>query len=121
MLQQLESLVQDNSSDVFDLSAQMVQLEAVQRAVASLMERIDEIIYKSWHEDSGLAFLSILEIKRIVRLIDLGFYPLYTIMKEKVVSLEGISNEIFEIVIHQKNTPQMISKSENDNCSNLNN
>lgn len=101
MQQQLEKLVHNNNSDVYDLQAQMIQLEVVQNAVAQLLERIDEITYKGWDKDRGMAYLSISEIERTVRLIDLGFYPLYTKMKERVNSLEESSNKILEIVVNE--------------------
>ncbi len=102
MQQALTSLAQDNSSDVYELNAQMIQLEAVQIAIAQLMERIDEITHKKWHEDRGMAYMSIIEIERTVRLIDLGFYSLYTKMKERVGSLEESSNKILEIVVNEE-------------------
>lgn len=98
--QQLETLVQDNSHEVYGLSAQMIQLKVIQGAVAHLLEHIEDIVQKGRHEDrGGLAALVILEIMDTVRLIDVGFYPLYTTMQETVNTLEGVSNEIFNVVI----------------------
>ena len=51
----LETVVQENSHSVYGLSAQMIQLEVVQGAVAGLLERIEDITDKGWHKDSGMA------------------------------------------------------------------
>ncbi len=41
----------------------MIQLEVVQGAVAKLLERIDDIVHKGWHENSGMAYMSIYKFK----------------------------------------------------------
>lgn len=96
----VKSLVQDNSHEVYSLSYRMIQLEVVQGAVARLLERMEEIVQNGRHEDQGgLAPYYILELKDTVRLIDMGFYPLYTTMQESVNKLEGVSNELFDIIV----------------------
>lgn len=96
----VKSLVQDNSHEVYSLSYGMIQLEVVQGAVTRLLERMEEIVQNGRHEDQGgLAPYYILELKDTVRLIDMGFYPLYTTMQESVNKLEGVSNELFDIIV----------------------
>ncbi|WP_341299256.1 hypothetical protein MHB44_11540 [Lysinibacillus sp. FSL H8-0500] len=97
--ERVKSLVQDNSHEVYSLSAQMVQLQVIQGAVARLLERIDDIVYKGWHTNSGMAHLSILEIRDTVRLVDIGFHPLHTKMQETVNAVESFSNELFDIIV----------------------
>lgn len=98
----IESLVQDTTNDICDLSSQIKQLRAVQHAVARLMEDIDEITHKKWHEDSGMAYLSILELEKKVRLIDLGFYPLFTKIQETSERAQKNSHELHDILFKQK-------------------
>lgn len=95
----LKSVVQDNSSDVYCLSAEMIRLEVVQDAIAQLMERIDDIEHKGWDEDPTMARLSIGEIERKVRLIDMAFYPLFQKMKENIDKIEIHSSKLFDIVV----------------------
>lgn len=97
----VESLVRVNDNGIADLSAQMIDLEAVQYAVSQLMDKIDEITCKGWENDPVMARLAILEFEKIVRLIDLGFFSLYTKMKKTLDSLENNSDELFDIVIKQ--------------------
>ncbi|WP_225340651.1 hypothetical protein [Lysinibacillus capsici] len=98
--QQLETLIHSNSHEVYCLSSQMIQLKVIQGAVALLLERIEDIVQKGRHEDrGGLAALVILEIMDTVRLIDMGFYPLYTTLQETVNTIEGISSELFNTVV----------------------
>ncbi|MGG2057380.1 hypothetical protein ABFY48_24135 [Lysinibacillus pakistanensis] len=98
----LETVVQENSHSVYGLSAQMIELEVVQGAVAKLLERIDDIVHKGWHENSGMAYLSILEIQDTVRLIDMAFYPLFKNITEEVNTLNSHANELFETVIRSE-------------------
>lgn len=95
----LETVVQENSHSVYGLSAQMVQLKVVQGAVARLLERIEDITNKGWHEDSGMAYLSILEIQDTVRLIDMAFYPLFKEMSQNVDTLNSQAEELYKMVI----------------------
>jgi len=98
--QQLETLIHDNSHEVYSISAQMIQLKVIHGAVAHLLERIEDIVQKGRHEDrGGLAALTILEFMDTVRLIDMGFYPLYTAMQETVNTLESVSSELFNVVV----------------------
>lgn len=95
----LETVVQENSHSVYGLSAQMIQLEVVQGAVAQLMAKIDEITNKGWHKDSGMAYMSILQIQDTVRLIDMAFYPLFKNISEEVNTLNSHADELFQAVI----------------------
>lgn len=97
---ELELLIHSNSHEIYNLSAQMIQLKVIQGAVAHLLERIEDIVQNGRHEDrGGLAALVILELMDTVRLIDMGFYPLYTTMQETVNTLEGVSSELFNTVV----------------------
>ena len=98
----LETVVLETSNSVYGLSAQMIQLEVVQGAVARLIERIDDITSKKWHEDRGMAYLSILEIQDTVRLIDMGFLPLYKEISEVVKTLNIHADELYETVIKRE-------------------
>lgn len=80
------------------LSANMKKLEVIQNAVSQLMDRIDEIIYKGWDKDLGMAYLSIGEIERTVRLIDMAFYPLFKEMSNEVRSLENTTDQLFSMI-----------------------
>ena len=46
----LRKVVQKNNHNVNSLSAKMIQLEVVQVAVAGLLNKLDEITDKGWHE-----------------------------------------------------------------------
>lgn len=94
----LKTIVQENSCSVDILSAQLIELEVVQGAVARLMDRIDEITYKGWDKDFGMAHLSIHEIKDTVRLIDMGFNPLFKKISEEVNTLNIHAQELYETV-----------------------
>ncbi|AHN24219.1 hypothetical protein T479_12045 [Lysinibacillus varians] len=98
----LETVVLETSNSVYGLSAQMIQLEVVQGAVARLIERIDDITSKKWHEDKGMAYLSILEIQDTVRLIDMGFLPLFKEISEEVKTLNIHADELYETVIKRE-------------------
>lgn len=95
----LETVVHENSGNVYNLSAQMIQLEVVKNTVSRLMERIDEIVFKGWDKDPGMSYLSINEIRDTVRLIDMGFHPLFKEMSEEVNTLNIHADELFETVI----------------------
>ncbi|KMN41373.1 hypothetical protein [Lysinibacillus sp. LK3] len=95
----LQSVVEENSGNVYNLSAQMIQLEVVKNAVSRLMERIDEITYKGWDKDPGMSYLSINEIRDTVRLIDMGFYPLFKEMAREVEAINIHSEELFNTVV----------------------
>lgn len=105
----LQSVVEENSGNVYNLSAQMIQLEVVKNAVSRLMERIDEIIYKGWDKDPGMSYLSINEIRDTVRLIDMGFYPLFKEMAQEVDSINIHAQELFDTVV-KGDTEQSIDK-----------
>ncbi|MGE7954498.1 hypothetical protein [Lysinibacillus xylanilyticus] len=95
----LETVVHENSGNVYNLSAQMIQLEVIQGAVARLLERIDDIVHKGWDKDPGMSYLSINEIKDTVRLIDMGFYPLFKEMAQEVEAINIHSEELFNTVV----------------------
>lgn len=95
----VKSLVHENSHNAYNLSAQMIQLEVVQGAVARLIERLDDIVHKGWDKDRGMACLAIDEIRDTVRLIDMGFNPLFKDMSEEVKTLNIHANKLYEKVI----------------------
>lgn len=95
----LETVVHENSGNVYNLSAQMIQLEVVKNAVSRLMERIDEIVFKGWDKDPGMSYLSINEIRDMVRLIDMGFYPLFKEIAKEVEAINIHSEELFNTVV----------------------
>ncbi|WP_374963759.1 hypothetical protein [Lysinibacillus sp. RS5] len=98
----LETVVRENSHSVYGLSAQMIQLEVIQGAVARLMNRIDEITHKGWDKDRGIACLVIEEVRDTVRLIDMGFHPLFKEMSQEVDTLNIHAQELFETVIENE-------------------
>lgn len=95
----LKTVVQENSHSVYGLSAQMIQLEVIQGAVARLMDRIDEIVHKGWDKDRGMAYMAIDEIRDTVRLIDMGFFPLFKEMSKEVDTLKIHAKELFDTVV----------------------
>ncbi len=107
----LEKAVLESNNNVYCLSAQIVQLRVVQQATSHLMDKIDEITYKGWHENSGMAYASILEIQDTLRLIDMAFNPLFKEMSEEVKTLNIHTQELYETVIK--------SESEQSNISNI--
>lgn len=98
----LETVIQENSHTSYELSAQMIQLEVVQGAVAKLMERIDDIVHKGWDKEQGMAYMAIDEIRDTVRLIDMAFFPLYKEMSEEVKTLNIHAQELHDTVIKDK-------------------
>lgn len=97
--EKVKSLVHENSHNVYNLSAQMIQLEVVQGAVARLIERLDDIVHKGWDKDRGMACLAIDEIRDTIRLIDMGFYPLFKEMSEDIKNLNIHADELYKMVI----------------------
>ena len=95
----LKTIVHDNNINACNLSAQMVQLEVVQGAVARLMDKIDKIIHDGWDRDFRMAYMSINEIQDTLRLIDMGFRPLFKEMSEEVNTLKIHADKLFETVI----------------------
>ncbi|MGE7943085.1 hypothetical protein ACQKNB_13445 [Lysinibacillus xylanilyticus] len=65
----------------------MIQLEVI--PVARFLERIDDIVHKGWDKDRGMACLAIDEIRDTVRLIDMGFYPLFKELFDTVIKSES--------------------------------
>ena len=105
----LEKVVLKNSNDASGLSVQMIDLRVVQQAVANLMNRIDEITENRWHEDRGMAYMSIQEIQDTVRLIDMAFYPLFKRMEDEVKTINIHAQELYE----------MVNKSESEHSNKL--
>jgi len=85
----------------------MIQLEVVQGAVARLMDKIDDITDKGWHEDRGMACVSILEIQDIVRLIDMAFRPLFIEMLQDVDTLNIHAKDLYQTVIKMNQSNQV--------------
>ncbi|WP_036217421.1 hypothetical protein [Lysinibacillus sphaericus] len=104
----VKSLVHENSNNVYNLSAQMIQLEVVQGAVARWIERLDDIVYKGWHEEPIMACLTIGELRDTVRLIDMGFHPLFKEMSEEVKAINIHAQELYEVVI--KNETKQVAE-----------
>lgn len=105
----VKSLVNGNNNEVYSLSSQMGQLEVVQGAVARLLERIEEITHKGWHKNSGMAYMSILEIQDTVCLINMAFHPLFKEMLEGINTLKIHADELDKTVLknesEQSNRP----------------
>lgn len=97
-IKQTTKLAQEVENSSFELNVQVVKLGTVQSAVAQLMERIDDIKLNGWHEERGVAYLSINEIEQTVRLIDMAFYPLMKEMSDTIKELSGNSTQLFEVV-----------------------
>ncbi len=94
----------------------MIQLEVVQGAVAKLLERIDDIVHKGWHENSGMAYMSILQIQDTVRLIDMAFHPLFKNITEEVNTLNSHAEELYQTVIKSESeqSPDAATKFDNN-------
>lgn len=99
---QIKTLVTACNHNTYELSSQMIELEVVQNAVASLLERVDDIVHKGWDKDRGMAYLSINEIRNTVRLINMGFGPLFEQMNNTVDQLHNDSLELFDVVHKNK-------------------
>ena len=99
-MEQIKELVRDYNNNSFKLSAQMI--EVVQNAVARLLEQIDDVVQKGWDKDRAMAYLSINEIRNTVRLIDMGFGPLFKEMSNTVDQLHNDSLELFNMVYENK-------------------
>ena len=97
-MEQIKTLVTECDNNTYELSAQMIELEVVQNAVANLLERVDDIVHKGWDKDRGMAYLSINEIRNTVRLINLGFGPLFEQMNNTVNQLRNHSLALFDVV-----------------------
>ncbi|WDU80301.1 hypothetical protein [Lysinibacillus sp. G01H] len=95
----LEKVLIRNNNNIYSLSAQMTQLEVLQGAIARLMDRIDEIVHNGWNKDRGMAYLAIDEIQDTVRLIDMGFNPLFKEMSEEIKTLNIHADELNKIVL----------------------
>ena len=89
----------------------MIDLRVVQGAVARLLERIDEITDKGWHEDRGLAYVSILEIQDTVRLIDMAFHPLFKKITEEVNTLNSHAEELYQTVVKNESEQSAVAAS----------
>ncbi|MGG2103908.1 hypothetical protein [Lysinibacillus pakistanensis] len=98
----LRTVAHENSSNAYNLSAQMIQLKTVHNEVARLLNKLDDITHKGWHEDRGLACISILQIQDTVRLIDMAFFPLFKEMSQEVETLNIHAQELYETVINNE-------------------
>lgn len=98
---QIRSLITDTNNCSYELNCQMIDLKTVQEAVGQLMERINEIKHNGWHEDKGMAYLSINEIEQTVRLIDMAFYPLTKKICNTVNELDGVASKSFDLVVRE--------------------
>lgn len=105
-MEQVKTLVRNTNHEAYNLSAQMIELKVVQGAVAQLIDRLDEIEYKGWLKEHGAAILTFGEIRDTVRLIDMGFYPLYTKMQEAVNALNESSSELFDMIVKGLSTKE---------------
>ncbi|KMY31721.1 hypothetical protein ACZ11_05830 [Lysinibacillus xylanilyticus] len=94
----LRTVAHENSNNAYNLSVQMIQLKTVQNEVARLLNKLDDITHKGWHENRGMAYLSILEIQDTVRLIDMAFFPLFKEMSQEVDTLNIHAQELFDTV-----------------------
>lgn len=94
-----KTVVKENNDTAYSLSAQMVQLEVIEGAVSSLLERVDDIVHKGWDKEQEMAYMAINEIRNTVRLINMGFYPLFKEMSEEIKDLNIHANELFDMVI----------------------
>lgn len=80
----------------------------LQVAVARLLERIDDITYKGWDKDRGMAYLAIDEIRDTVRLIDMAFFPLFKEMSKEVDTLNTYAQELHDTVINGQSEDQNV-------------
>lgn len=100
-IETVESLAFETNHHAYNLSAEMMNLEVIYKAVMDLDDRIEEIVHKGWDDDITMARLSIGEIKDSVRLVSMAFHPLLTFMRENVKGLENHSSELFKIIRDQ--------------------
>ncbi|MEK4128580.1 hypothetical protein NYE67_02810 [Solibacillus sp. FSL W8-0474] len=96
-IHQIKGLVQDIENSSYELNVQIIQLDAVQDAVAQLMDRIDEIKNNGWNQEKGMACMAIGEIERTVRLIDMAFLPLKREMDKTVKELDTSSKKAYKL------------------------
>lgn len=111
MQETLKAVAHENSTNAYNLSAQMIQLEVIQGAVTRLIDKIDEITHKGWHEDRGMACVSILEIQDTVRLIDMAFYPLFKEMSQNVDTLNSQAEELYQTVVKSESEQSAVAAS----------
>lgn len=95
--QQIEDLITTCEMESSDLEVDMTRLGAIQGAVARLMTDIDEIQFKGWDMDATAARISISEIERTVRLIDMAFYPLFKEVNGKVRELYESCSKLYKL------------------------
>ena len=101
-MEQIKTLVTECDNNTYELSAQMIELKVIQGAVESLLERVDDIVHKGLDKDRGMTYFSINEIRNTVRLINLGFGPLFDQMNNTVGQLHNHSLELFDVVHNNK-------------------
>lgn len=98
----LDVVVHENNRTVRILSAQIHQLEVVKGSLGRLVERIDEIINRDWHEGGSISHISMNEIRDTACLIDIAFRPLCDEISEEFDNLEKYSGELYDAVIGSK-------------------
>ena len=106
-MEKIKVLTTACESNTYDLSVQMSELKVIQGAVSRLSERIDNIVNNNRCEYSGMTYLSINEIYDTVRLIDMGFRPLFKEINDTVEQLHSDSSKLFEAV-HVKEENQKV-------------
>ncbi|MFJ7371574.1 hypothetical protein ACIQVU_19410 [Lysinibacillus sp. NPDC098008] len=88
MDKQMEDLLFEAADNARSIVVELEHLNAIRIGVERLMERIEEVIYKKWHENMGVAQLTIIEMEQSVRLLDLAFNPLFEKMRERAITLD---------------------------------
>ncbi|HEY4622304.1 MAG TPA: hypothetical protein VIH12_00520 [Solibacillus sp.] len=105
--EKIKDIMRENLDFASNLSVRMVELEVVQSTVANLLERIDEVVHKGWDKDAALATAAIAEIRNTVRLVDMGFRPLFDEMTETVNTFksqgEKMLNDVTEVEPDESN------------------
>ncbi|MGE7110635.1 hypothetical protein [Lysinibacillus sp. NPDC047702] len=112
--QTLRTVVRENSNNANSLSVQMIDLRVVQQAIANLMNRFDEITDRGWHEDRGMACLSILQIQDSLRLIDMAFHPLFKNITEEVNTLNIHAEELYQTVVKSESEQSTVAATKLD-------
>lgn len=110
----IEDLVFETNHHAYNLSAEMMNLEVIYKALWVLDDRIEEIIHKGFDEDITLARLSIGEIKDSIRLLCMAFHPLFTSLNESTESLNDHSSKLFNIVRDQTDESKKAQRHGND-------
>lgn len=97
-MKQIKKLVRLCEYNSYELSEKMIELEVVKKSVEKLLGRIDSIVENKWHEQLGMANLSIKEIHETVRLINMAFNPLFQQMNSRLHKLNNDSTQLYDTV-----------------------